>query len=164
MNVELTKELLDERYVFNLETGIVTNRISTAQRTKVGEEAGSWNQEGYRQIGINGRLYGTSRLVWFYAKGEWPIFIDHINHIRTDNRLINLRSVSHAENNKNQSKRSDNTSGVTGVCWHKKHKKWCAQIRVNGKQIYLGSFTDLADAVTARAAAKVEYGYHPNHA
>ena len=93
MNKEITKEILDERYVFNLETGVVTNRIKNNPRAPVGKEAGWQEQNGYRKIQINSRTYGTSRLVWFYAKGEWPINIDHINHKRADNRLCNLRSV-----------------------------------------------------------------------
>ena len=63
MSIELTKELLDERYVFNLDTGVVTNRIRTAKRTRIGEEAGCLNHDGYRMIKINGRLYKTSRKI-----------------------------------------------------------------------------------------------------
>ena len=115
-------------------------------------------------MSINGRKHYTARIIWFYAKGEWPDCIDHINHLKTDNRLVNLRSVSQAENHRNISKLSNNTSGVAGVYWDKKARKWRAQIRVNSKQIHLGLFTHIADAITARAAAKVEYGYHQNHA
>ena len=164
MSIELTKEILDERYVFNLETGIVTNRIRTAQRTKVGEEAGCLNLYGYRQICINGRYCLTARVIWFFVKGEWPANIDHINHDRSDNRLINLRSVTNAENSRNRSKSPRNTSGVMGVSWNKAARKWCARIQVNSKQIHLGLFTNMADAITARAAAKVKYGFSQNHA
>jgi len=62
------------------------------------------------------------------------------------------------------SKPSNNTSGVAGVCWNKERNKWGARITVDGERIYLGLFSDLADAATARAAAKVEYGFHQNHA
>ena len=164
MREEITKEILDERYVFNLETGIVTNRVKTAKHTRIGKEAGYLRLDGYRQICINGRNYLTARLIWLYAKGEWPINIDHINHRRDDNRLINLRSVSQAENHKNRSKNSNNTSGVMGVSWYKPGNKWVARITVNGTRVTLGSFTDLADAITARSDAKVEHGYHCNHA
>ena len=164
MSEELTKELLDERFIFNLETGVVTNRIRTAQRTMVGEEAGCLRSNGYRRICINGRHLYTSRIIWFFVKGEWPINIDHINHDRSDNRLINLRSVTNAENHRNMSKRSDNTSGVAGVHWDKKASKWQAQIMVNGKRTHLGYFSDLADAITARSDAKVDRGFHYNHA
>ena len=164
MSIELTKELLDERYVFDLETGVVTNRIKIAQRTKVGEEAGCLRSDGYRIIGINGWNCLTARLIWFYAHGSFPVNIDHINHRRDDNRLVNLRDVTQAENCRNKSKRSNNTSGVTGVSWNKAARKWCARIQVNSKQIYLGSFNNIADAITARADAKVEFGFHCNHA
>ena len=166
MNKEdaITKEILDERFVFNLETGIVTNRIKTAKRTRVGEEAGSLGQKGYRQICISGRVYKTARVIWFYANGEWPATIDHINHERSDNRLCNLRSVTNAENCRNQSNASNNTSGVSGVSWHKAASKWQAQIMGNGKAIHLGLFNNMADAITARSNAKVEYGFHQNHA
>ena len=164
MNVEITRSLLDERFIFNLETGVVTNRVSTVQKAQAGKEAGCLNQRGYRQIGINAQLYYTARLIWFYAHGCWPDCIDHINHERTDNRLCNLRSVTKAENHKNLSKRSDNTSGISGVGWNKKSSKWRAYIMIDGKQIHLGYFNNMADAITARTAAKIEHGYHSNHA
>ena len=164
MSIELTKELLDERFIIDPKTGIILNRIKTAQRTKVGEEAGSLRPDGYRRIKINGRLYYTSRIIWFFVQGEWPDCIDHVNHLKTDNRIVNLRNVTHAENHRNRSKRSDNTSGVAGVHWHKATSKWQSLIQVNSKQIHLGYFSNIADAITARAAAKVEFGFHQNHA
>jgi len=164
MSKEITRELLDERFIINPKTGIILNRISSGPRAQAGKEAGSLNGRGYRRIGINGRKYYTARIIWFYAKGEWPINIDHINHRRDDDRLINLRSVTNAENHRNMSKRSDNTSGVVGVHWDKKASKWQAQIMVDSKNAHLGYFTDLADAITARSDAKVDRGFHPNHA
>ena len=163
MSEEITKEILDERFIFNLDTGVVTNRIMNHPRGSVGKEVGSLGQRGYREMSINGRKHYTARIIWFYAKGEWPDCIDHINHERTDNRLINLRSVTKAENNRNRSMSSRNTSGVTGVRWNKAARKWVAKITFNGEQIHLGLFSNMADAITARAAAKVEYGFHQNH-
>ena len=164
MTEELTKEILDERYVFDLKTGVVTNRIKTAPRTMVGEEAGYLRPDGYRIIQINGRDYKTARIIWFYAHGSWPTCVDHVNHRRDDNRLINLRNVTNVENCRNRSKSSRNTSGVAGVYWNKAARKWRAQIVVGGKNNHLGYFTNIADAITARAAAKVKYGFHCNHA
>ena len=164
MSKEITKEILDERFIIDLETGIVTNRITNNPRSPVGKEAGCLRSDGYRRICINGRYCLTARLIWLYAKGEWPANIDHINHERSDNRLCNLRSVTNAENHRNKSKFSNNTSGVSGVGWCKQTNKWRARIKVGGRRIHLGLFTHMADAITARAAAKVKYGYHPNHA
>ena len=164
MSIELTKEILDERFVIDLEAGIILNRIKTAWRTRVGEEAGCLNPDGYRRVIINGRSYLVSRIIWFYAYECWPDCIDHLNHERADNRLCNLRSVTNAENSRNRSKSSRNKSGVTGVCWRNHANKWQAHIRVNGKLIHLGYFNNIADAITARRSAKVEHGFHANHA
>lgn len=76
--------------------------------------------------------------------------IDHINHNLFDNRKCNLREVTHSQNIMNSSKRSDNTSGFTGVSWSKSKDKWVAYIAMNGKQEYLGAFNKKEDAVKKR--------------
>lgn len=120
----------------------------------------------------NGYLQGTlffvgyraHRVVWALHYGYWPIEqIDHINGIRSDNRLINLRSVSSPENNRNQKLLSTNSSGTTGVSFDKRSGKWEAYIGVNGKRRLLGYFAAIAEAKTARKNAEVQFGYHANH-
>lgn len=88
--------------------------------------------------------------------------IDHIKHPprkehKIDNRKQNLRFVTASQNSMNQHLRTNNTSGVTGVSWHKEKNKWCASIGINNKQIYLGSFESFNDAVKARKNAENEY-------
>lgn len=113
---------------------------------------------------IFGRHYLAHRVIWAICNGDWPSEqLDHINGDRGDNRIKNLRSVSHAENGRNQKRPSNNTSGVIGVNWHKFHKKWQSCIRLDRKIIHLGYFTDKADAIAARKAAEAKYGFHPNH-
>lgn len=89
--------------------------------------------------------------------------IDHKNHKKYDNRKSNLRKVSASQNQMNASRRSDNTSGITGVSWNKTKEKWTAYIIVNGIQEYLGSFYNKEDAVKARKIAEEkrfgEYSY-----
>jgi hypothetical protein len=88
----------------------------------------------------------------------WPEDqIDHINRIRTDNRISNLREVSHKQNHQNRSKSSHNTSGHSGVSWYKQKSRWRAQITHNQKDIHLGLFTNLEDAIAARKAAEKLY-------
>ena len=89
--------------------------------------------------------------------------IDHISHSRSDNRWMNLRLVTNLENQRNASLRLDNSSGVQGVYYNKKAKKWQAQISVNGKQVYLGTFEDIGYAAIARKDAERKYGFHNNH-
>ena len=83
--------------------------------------------------------------------------IDHKNHNTTDNRRENLRIVSSSKNAMNRVKRSDNTSGVTGVTLHKVTGKWQADICVNRKHIYLGLYSDVDEAIKIRKQAEEKY-------
>jgi hypothetical protein len=128
------------------------------------KEAFSLDGSGYVHVGIFGRLYRAHRICWLLHHGEWPTDqVDHINGNKSDNRIANLRDVSYAENQRNQKRREDNSSGVIGVCWHKRKKKWVATIQVGGRQKYIGHFDSVDLAADARAAASREFGYHENH-
>jgi len=103
-------------------------------------------------------------VLWALTYNEWPEFdIDHINGIRHDNRIENLRAVSRSENLKNVRLRDENTSGFTGVYWAADRNKWRAEICSDGVKIKIGSFSTLEEAVRARAEANVRHGFHPNH-
>lgn len=116
--------------------------------------------EGYLQGRILGRSYCAHRIVWAIAKGEWPKgYLDHINGIRSDNRIQNLRDVDDEGNARNAAIRHDNSSGQQGVFLRRSTGRWHAQI---GNK-YLGSFRTFAEAVSVRKAAEVELDYHPNH-
>ena len=161
----LTQEFLKECLHYDSDTGIFTWRVRAANRLKVGDVAGCIDSTtGYIRIKVNGSMYAAHRVAWLYAHGNFPPEqIDHINGIRDDNRIKNLRAVSHQENGRNQSKPKDNKSGVVGVSWRKKDQKWQAQIYVNGKIKHLGHFADFVEAVTVRKQAEKRYGFHENH-
>jgi hypothetical protein len=89
--------------------------------------------------------------------------VDHIDGNGTNNIWNNLRAVTRADNAKNMRKSSANTSGVTGVVWIKRIKSWKSQIMVNGCCKYLGYFRSKEEAIAARKAAEVLYGFHENH-
>ena len=119
---------------------------------------------GYRRGSVNNVNFFAHRVGWALHHGKWPSDqIDHINGVRDDNRIINLRVVSYQENGRNASMRSDNTSGVCGVVWHKRYKNWQARIKVDGRLKHLGSFATIADAAAARAEASRQYGYTDRH-
>lgn len=120
--------------------------------------------DGYFLISIFKRQFLAHRLAWAIYHGEWPENdIDHINGIRSDNRIVNLRSVTRAENRKNSALSGRNTSGVSGVGWFSPASLWRARIHVDGKEISLGYFKTKDEAIASRKKAEVYYNFHPNH-
>jgi hypothetical protein len=119
--------------------------------------AGGLSTCGYRRINIDRRLYQAHRLAWLYVHGRWPIVeLDHINGVRDDNRLANLREATRAQNNQNLSQRSDNKSGHVGASFHKQTRRWKAQIQVGGQTRHLGLYATPEAAHDAYLAAKAE--------
>lgn len=127
-------------------------------------------REAFTAIGShgykNGRVLGCTllahRLIWALETGHWPKDqIDHVNGIRTDNRIENLREASNSQNSMNQGVRADNTSGHKGVCWHSGAKKWRAYINLNGKRTHLGFFScaRMAGAAYAKANKTMHRDY-----
>jgi len=158
---ELTQSQLIELLDYNSGTGEF-RWIVSRRGTRKNKMAGSFDAYGYQRITIGGRSYKSHRLAWLYVYGECPSeTIDHINHIRNDNRIENLRDVEISDNFKNRSFSSRNSSGCTGVLWHK--NRWCVQITEGGKQYHLGVFRDLSKAVLARKLKERELNFHRNH-
>lgn len=119
-----------------------------------GKIAGYKNGCGYIYIQIEGNLYRAHRLVWLYVYGVWPRDqIDHINGIKTDNRLINLREATPSDNGKNSRTPTTNTSGFKGASYSKRSRSWKAQIKHHGKITHLGYFPTPEDAHSAYCEA-----------
>jgi hypothetical protein len=158
----LTQERLKEVLNYDLETGIFTWAISRINAPR-GKIAGSIDRNKYVIIVIDGVRYRAHRLAWFYVYGFYPEEVDHQNHVRSDNRMLNLRATDRSGNGRNMSKPSDNKSGVVGVClaqWRSKRpNKW--EVRACGK--FLGYFDDFFEAVCKRKSAEVQLNFHPNH-
>lgn len=121
-------------------------------------------RNNYRQGSIKNSRYQAHRIIWAMFHGDCGnLDIDHINHDRLDNRLGNLRAVPRAQNAKNKSFSPKNTTGMTGVGWDKKNKKWQARIQTSGRIVHLGRHECFDSAVAARKAAERRLGFHPNH-
>ena len=117
-------------------------------------------KNGYLRIGILGGSYAAHRLSWLYVYGKFPInMIDHINGIRADNRIENLRDVTCAINNQNRRNCTNNkkTTKTLGVTYIKSRNKFEAQLKLNGKKIYLGRFNTLEEASKKYIASKRKY-------
>lgn len=153
MKNPLTAELLREMLHYDPETGVFVWRVLNLYRReiKIGDIAGHLDRSGYWVVKVYGGRYMAHRLAWFYVHGDWPPHqVDHINGVRHDNRLCNLRLATRTENARNRARRVDNSSGHAGVSFDKRDKNWRVQSTLNGRHAYIGSFATLAEAVAAR--------------
>ena len=152
---DLTQNKLKELLSYDEKTGIFTWKVSNSNRVKVGSIAGTRRPDDYLIIMINKKGYRAHQLAWFYVHGYFPENdIDHINRKRKDNRIKNLREISRQCNLRNSKKRVSNTSGITGIYWHKINSKWVSTIKINYQTYHLGSFIDYNEAVCIRLAAE----------
>ena len=158
----ITQKRLKELLHYDAEAGVFTWLVNRGP-VKVGDIAGTITH-GYIIICVDCVAYRAHRLARLYETGFFPEnTTDHENHIKTDNRFVNISDKTQKQNLRNQSIRSNNSSGVLGVVWHKKACKWMAQIMVDGKNKYLGLFETIEDASEARQSANRKYGFHENH-
>ncbi len=169
-------ELLRQLLRYEPETGELFWRERDPSLFKKEKDCSAWNKKyagtkafkstvlGYKSGNIFNTPYKAHRIAWCIYYGEDPkLPLDHINGNAADNRIRNLRKASPQENMQNRKLQSNNRSGVLGVCWCEPMAKWKAYIKSQKANIHLGYFEDLGDAVSARKAAEVKYGFHPNH-
>ena len=134
---------------------------------KIKEYCWFQNKEGYaatRSI-LNGKekIILLADVVMNNLNKEYVV--DHINHCRTDCRKRNLRKCLQKDNSKNNSINVNNSSGVSGVSWCKREKKWRAYIGIDNKQKSCGYFVNKEDAIKARLRAEAKYygEFAPQH-
>jgi hypothetical protein len=160
-SLECVSSLLE----YHAEIGIFLRRKDT-RGARAGQIAGCSARNGYVMIRVADGAYLAHRIAWLLSYGEWPDgVIDHINGVRSDNRLANLRLCSTSENLRNAKLRSDNTSGVKGIYWNKKLSSWQVHVKDGGRTVYGGIYKDLDDAKRAVMQLRERlHGEFANHA
>lgn len=140
-------------------------RIVTRWVTRMGTRAdANQNKGGYRVISFHQRQYLAHRIIWFLHTDEIPLGeVDHLNGIADDNRIANLRAVSHAINMRNARSANPNPEHVVGVHKRRDCGKWVAKIGFEGKSRHLGYFSTFEEAKAARLKAQEELGFGPVH-
>ena len=152
----LTAARLREVLSYDSETGEF-RWIRGRRGVGIGSLAGCVSGAGYVYISVDCKKYLAHRLAWFYTHGVWPSNdIDHINWIRTDNRLANLRDVERHVNNENRKRvrGANKSSGLAGVSWHIHSRKWRARITQQGVEHRVELFDTPEEASAAYVAAK----------
>lgn len=157
----VTADDVRELLKYDPETGSFTWRARRGA-LKAGSRAGTVftapSGKRYIRIKIDGASLYAHRLAWLYVHGADPAGeIDHISGNGLDNRLENLRDVPRSENAKNL-----RGSGLFGLM-PRPNGKWQARIQSAGKQVYLGQFNNLVDAIIERKLAEIDFGFHANH-
>ena len=117
------------------------------------------NSHGYYYIRINGKLKSWHRVIYEYFNGRIPagLQVDHMNNVRTDNRISNLQLLSAPYNCRFCLKQKNNTSGFPGVTWDKARKKWKAKIYIDCKNKHLGYFDSPEVAYEAYLQGKIKF-------
>ena len=152
---QLTLQELNNRYIADFEIGTLRWRISNSNRVKTGDIAGYLSKsDGYIKITFNKKKYQLSRCLWYMYTGSWPIGeIDHIDGVRTNNSISNLRDVTLERNRANRTvSLGEFPLGVSKA--KGKRNPYRARITVGGKEISLGAFQTIEEASSAYRKAR----------
>ena len=156
--ITLTHDRLLSIIKYLPETGEMVNIVPRKNSKCVGEKLGARSGNGQIMLSVDGRAYQMHRLAWFWMTGEWPKnLIDHKDRDPTNNKWSNLRESDRAQNGHNANKKRNNTTGITGIWYCKKRKKYIAEIFVRGVKISLGASEDKQVAAELRAEAEKKY-------
>jgi hypothetical protein len=138
----MNKILLNEHFEYN--NGLLYwKKMPKKCRNLIGKEAGSVAKDGYKTFGFMGKNLLVHRAIFMIHHGYLPKCLDHIDGNRLNNQIDNLREVTSQQNCFNRKKPITNTSGVKGVTWHKKLKKWQVHLMINRKTKYFGVYADI---------------------
>lgn len=145
-----------ERLSYDAATGAFT-WAAPGRGISAGKAAGCVSAHGYRLIRLGRKSFRACRLAWFLVHGQWPAGeIDHINGIRLDDRIENLRVVDRAGNSQNKrgAQANNKSCRLLGVTWNKQHERWQAKITARKVRHHVGYFSTATEAHAAYMAEK----------
>lgn len=158
----ITQELVKE--LFTYKNGILYWKISPSNGVKKGDIAGTRSKDTYFRTSIKRRMYSNHRLIFLYHHGYLPKEVDHKDGNIHNNKTENLRGCVRSQNCQNARIQKNNTSGVKGITWHKRLRRWQARIQFNGKRVCLGSFKNINIAEQTIKNERIRlHGVFANH-
>ena len=163
----MANQIISQEYLhtlFDYKDGDLYRKITTGSRALKGCKAGYLRNDGYFMTQINYKNYLNHRLIFMMFYGYMPKFLDHIDGNPLNNNIKNLREATITENNFNTKTKNSNTSGYKNVYWQKRSKKWIVKISANKKEIYIGKFDNINDAIIkAKKARSIYHGKFARH-
>lgn len=155
----LSPAFLRELLIYQPETGQLHNAVRRGRAQK-GQLVTLHTSDGYLRVTVLRRTLLAHRVAWAMHYGEWPKGeLDHVNGVRDDNRIDNLREATSQENSMNRGKYRNNTSGYKGVTWDASRSKWLVAVSKGGKREHVGRYDDLEVAVCAyKTRARILHG------
>lgn len=153
----ITQQELKDALHYDPETGLFTWRRTVSSKAPKGSHPNGVDKDGYLTLMFKGKFLRQHRVAWFYTYGVWPEKqLDHINGVRSDNRIVNLRACDEQDNNRNRAVSRNNTSGVSGVSFQQ--GKWMVRIRTDKqRRVFFGYFDDIELAELVAAEAREKY-------
>ena len=151
-------DLVKKKFIYNEVTGEIRHRDGCPNKRLEGRVATWETNRGYLCVSVMNENIFAHRIAWLLVFGTWPDVVDHINGIKNDNRLANLREATASLNYANVGRRKHNTSGFKGVTRDRGNAGfWRAQISYGGRTRYLGRFSapDEAHAAYMKKAVEV---------
>lgn len=162
----LTLEMLEKVLKYDALTGHLTwISKSCNKRIVIGSRAGSLHKaSGYRHLTLFGTTYGEHIICFYMHNRRWPEGqVDHGNHIRDDNRGLNLEDVTFIQNMRNRKAMNNTITGHQGIWYCKRRDRYVAEITMNRKKVWQRTFHSATEAATARAEELLKLGFHDNH-
>ena len=160
MSLNMNQATLKERLSYDPLTGVFT--WLNGQRK--GKIAGTRHKSGYVNLSMNCQSnLAAHRMAFLYTTGKIPEFIDHINHVKHDNRWSNLRAATRKDNDTNKALDKRNKYGICGISFSKAYNKLHVCITLNKQNIFLGLFDDFFEACCTRKSSENKLGFHKNH-
>lgn len=160
---KLTQKRANEILEYDQSTGILYRKETVNGVTRRGERAGGFDKDGYGRLSVDGYIYAAHRVIWLMVYGYFPEHdIAHINRVKGDNRICNLREVTRSCNLKNTGSRPKSKSKIKGIGWFKRDNAWRVRIhsRVMGFEAHLGCYEDFVEAVATRLAVEQCLNWH----
>lgn len=143
---------------FEYRDGAIYWKIDTNKSLKkIGKRAGCLSTCSYGVVNLDGKSYSIHKVIFCMHHGYMPVVVDHINRVRADHRIENLRAATHSTNNFNKVTQKNNKLGIKNVCWSKQNKKWLVQLMENRKKVVNLYVEDLELAELVAHEARDKY-------